>query len=191
MLARKYAFVFIVITTLSSVRLWAVDMAVPVQIQLPLFLKLMAYDRNLDRVGEEIVVGLVYQEAARESRSVKDNFLSVVDESPGWQLDDIPIRMVTIDIENTDLAQAITEYKIDALYIAPVSRKQLSTVLTVCSTCKIITLTGVPDYINAGLAVGIGLRSDDRPEIIINLTSAKAAGADFSSQLLQLAKIVN
>ena len=55
---------------------------------------------------------------------------------------------------------------------------------------KIITLTGVPEYVNMGLAVGIDIR-ENRPQIVINMSAAKAEGADFSSQLLKLSKIVD
>jgi hypothetical protein len=47
----------------------------------------------------------------------------------------------------------------------------------------------VPDYVGAGCAVGIGTEGE-KPLIIINLPAAKAEGADFSSQLLQLAKVI-
>ena len=51
------------------------------------------------------------------------------------------------------------------------------------------TITGVPEYVDQGLAVGIGIRRD-RPLIIVNLEQARAEGAAFSSQLLALARIV-
>ena len=54
---------------------------------------------------------------------------------------------------------------------------------------KILTLTGVPDYVDSGLTVGIGTKGR-KPRIIINLLAAKAEGADFSSGLLNLAKVV-
>jgi hypothetical protein len=52
-----------------------------------------------------------------------------------------------------------------------------------------LTLTGVAEYVRAGIAVGIGVR-DDRPEILVNLAAARAAGADFSAQLLLLARVI-
>ena len=54
---------------------------------------------------------------------------------------------------------------------------------------KVITLTSVPDYVESGLAVGIGVKGG-KPRIIINLPAAKAEGANFSSQLLRLAKVI-
>ena len=47
----------------------------------------------------------------------------------------------------------------------------------------------MPEYVEEGIAVGIGLRNM-RPLILINLEAARAEGAAFSSQLLSLARIV-
>ena len=50
-------------------------------------------------------------------------------------------------------------------------------------------MTGVPEYVDQGVAVGVGIRKD-RPLIIVNLEQARAEGSVFSSQLLALARIV-
>ena len=47
----------------------------------------------------------------------------------------------------------------------------------------------MPEYVEAGVSVGIGIRRD-RPLIIVNLAQARAEGTAFSSQLLALARIV-
>jgi iron complex outermembrane receptor protein len=54
---------------------------------------------------------------------------------------------------------------------------------------KIMTLTGVPDYVELGLSVAIGIKGR-KPQITINLPAAKAEGINFSSQLLKLAKVI-
>ena len=48
---------------------------------------------------------------------------------------------------------------------------------------------GVPVFVEDGLAVGIAMKGN-RPLVVINLTASKAEGADFSSQLLHIAKII-
>lgn len=53
-----------------------------------------------------------------------------------------------------------------------------------------MTFTGVPKYVEQGIAVGIGIQ-DRKPKIHINLSASKAEGAEFSSQLLKLAEIVD
>ena len=169
----------------------AQEMLVPVDVQLPLFLKLLAFDRNLKtRVGNEIVIGIVYQRIFRTSLNVKDEWLGEIDKSSIKKIQEIPIHYVTVDIsDKIDLAKAISRDHIDILYIAPLRAVKIETITSVSRAKQVITLTGVPDYVESGLAVGIGIKGE-KPQFIINLPVAKAEGADLSSQVLKLAKVI-
>ena len=54
---------------------------------------------------------------------------------------------------------------------------------------RIVTLTGIPAFVDRGVSVGIDLQGG-KPRILINLQAARAEGADFDSGLLKLARIV-
>jgi hypothetical protein len=180
--------IFIII--LGFTILWAEEMPVPVDLQYSLLMKILTFDRNLKaRVGEEIVVGIVYQKNFRESINTRDEFTKAMDESPIKKIEDIPIRQVPVNLDNIDLDSAVSQMKIDILYITPLRAVKIEDIAKVSQTKQLTTLTGVPDYVESGLAVGIGTKGD-KPLIIINLSAAKKEGADFSSQLLRLAKIV-
>jgi hypothetical protein len=177
--------------------LWAVvaqtqEMAVPVDVQITLFLKILTFDRNLKkRVGDEIVIGIVYQEKFRKSLNVKDKFVDAMEESRIKKLEDTPIRLMPIDIsDKTELARVVSEHPIDMLYIAPLRAVEIKTITAVSREKQITTLTGVPDYVESGLAVGIGIKGK-KPQLLINLSAAKAEGANFRAQFLKLAKVIN
>jgi hypothetical protein len=55
---------------------------------------------------------------------------------------------------------------------------------------SILTITGVPSYVEGGISIGLGLKSNSKPEILVNMGSIKSEKHDISSQLLKLAKIV-
>ena len=55
---------------------------------------------------------------------------------------------------------------------------------------QILTVTGVPAYVDKGVAVGISLNRENKPLILINLASSKSAGSAFDANLLKLATIV-
>ncbi len=168
----------------------AQEMAVPVKVQFPLFLKILVFDRNLkERVGDEIVIGIVYQRKFKRSLKTKDEFVDVMEKSSIKKLEDIPIRQVSIDVDEVDLDSAVSKNKVDILYIAPVRALEMEKITNLSRDKKILTLTGVPDYVDSGLTVGIGTKGR-KPRIIINLPAAKAEGVDFSSGLLNLAKVV-
>jgi hypothetical protein len=51
------------------------------------------------------------------------------------------------------------------------------------------TFTGVPLYVEQGVALSIGIVRE-RPQIIVNLAATRAEGSDFTSQLLRLCKVI-
>ena len=77
----------------------------------------------------------------------------------------------------------------DVLYITPMRAVDLGSITKQTRAAARVTLTGVPEYVDAGIAVGVDLQGE-RPRILINLAAARAEGADFDSRLLKLAKIV-
>lgn len=169
----------------------AQEMPVPLDVQFSLFLKILTFDRSLRaRVGNEIVIGILYQRNFRASHNVRDELADLIDKSSVHQVQDILMRHVSIDLsDETDFATAVLRHSVDILYIAPLRAVGIETIYTVSRARQILTLTGVPEYVDSGLAVSIGLRGG-KPLIVINLSASKAEGADFHSQLLKLAKVI-
>ena len=164
-------------------------MAVPIKLQSALFSKILSFDRSLKtRADGEIIVGIVYQRRFRRSLNTKNKFIDVM--SSAKRHGDFKFGCVPIDIgDHTDLADAISKRDIDILYITPLRVVEIETITAVSRAKQILTLTGVPEYVKSGLAVGIGIKGE-RPQIMINLPGAKAEGANSHSQLLKLAEIV-
>jgi hypothetical protein len=168
----------------------AQEMVVPVKLQIVLLLKTLNYDRNLkQRVNDGLVIAVCYEQGYERSVKVKDELLSVVKASSLDEFGEVPLRFVPIDVQRTPFADSLSVKKVDVLYVAPLHKVSIDTITTVSRTNKITTLTGIPDYVDLGLSVGIGLQ-EEKPKIIVNLPAAEAEGADFSSQLLKLAKII-
>ena len=167
------------------------DVPVPVKVQYPLFLKIMSLDRELPtRVGDELVIGVVYQPQIRESWRIKDDFMEVVRKSKIRTIKDIPVRCVPIPLESTgSLESMIAEQSVDVLYVGPLRAIDIDGIAQVTRARHIATLTGVPEYVEEGLAVGIEL-VQDQPGILINLKAARAEGTQFNTQLLRLARVI-
>lgn len=165
-------------------------MAVPMNIQYPLFLKILTFDRELaERAGAEVVIGVVYQERVRESWLAKDEFLRAVESSPVERVKELSVRAVAISLDNpADLEDALVRHEIDVMYVSPLRAFDIGQITQLARARSVLTLTGVPDYVDRGIAIGIGL-SGDLPEILINLRAAKAEGADLHASLLRLATL--
>lgn len=167
------------------------EMAVPLEQQIPLLLKAMSFDRNLrSRSGERIVLGILYQETVRGSLGVKDKVLEMLENEVAQTIDGMPIQCVAIDLGSTDdLPSTIRSKHINLLYVAPVRAHDMAAFAATARSLQIPTLTGVPEYVEDGLAVGIGA-SGEKPCIVINLNAARSEGADFDSHLLDLARVI-
>lgn len=165
-------------------------MEIPVEIQVPMFLKILTFDRNLEkRSGEKFTIGIVYQSGYKESFNTKDKFIESLDKTSIKKVKDIPINLISIDVDKNNIENFVFKNEVDALYIAPLRAYDVKDIIKVSQKNKIVTMTGVIEQINLGISIGLGTKGN-KPLIIINLRSARLEGVDFSSQLLKLAKII-
>jgi autotransporter adhesin len=87
------------------------------------------------------------------------------------------------------LESAAKANHMNVLYIAPGNAQNLDALLKVSQANQIITTTGVPTYVDQGVAVGIGIRQD-KPQILINLGGSKREGSEFDASLLRIASVI-
>jgi hypothetical protein len=161
----------------------AISMPVPADVQAGLFRSIWKLDRNFD-CTKGVRLGIVYQENYFDSLAAKDDFLAVIDRLGPHT---IPVLIpVQTDQSLTDVLQRAD---LDMLYVTPLRAVDVAVIGQISRARRFRTFTGVPEYVEHGIAVGIGIRRD-RPMIIVNLEQARAEGAAFSSQLLALARIV-
>lgn len=164
----------------------AQDMPMPVDVQFSLFFRIITYVRGFEtRTADGLVIGVIYQSRNRASQVAKDE---VMRQRPPAGAS-YHVRFVPIDLDgDTDLEAALRAAELDVLYIAPLRAVRTSMITTLTRARSILTITGVPEYVDLGIAVGIGT-SNDRPEILVNLAAARAEGATFNAQLLRLATV--
>ncbi len=161
------------------------------EVQVPLFAKITTFDRNpASRGARELVIGILYQRKLRESLDVKEDFVKALEAIPERQIGGVSFRCVPIDWEGSkDISALLAEERIHILYVAPLRAVSIESLAAAVRTRGIRTWTGIPEYVNRGLALGIGVRGE-RPLILVNLTASRAEGADISSQLLSIARVI-
>jgi hypothetical protein len=175
----------------SNCNVFAEKMDVPADLQVAFFIKVLPYDRNLrDQSGSEIKIGIVFIQGDGDSEKAKDEIIKALDALAEKVVADLPISYITIPFSSKDqLNGAVREQKINTLYITPGASKILKDIIRVSRINKAITLTGVEDYVEKGISVGIGLKGD-KPQIVINLPSSKREGRDFDAGLLKISKVI-
>jgi hypothetical protein len=154
---------------------------VPVNVQLAIFQNVWKLDRNF---RQPVKMAILYQENYRSSIDVKNEVVSEIGTS------EARIECAALEVGTPELlTQALNTTDANVIYVAPLRAVDVAAIARISRQRHIRTITGVPEYVESGIGVGIGLRKN-RPLIIINLAGARAEGADFTAQLLGLSRIV-
>jgi hypothetical protein len=166
-------------------------MPVPAPTQASLFAKILTFDRNLkERAGKELKIGVLYQKKVRSSLEAHEEFLRAMCGDPGQRIEGLPVRCVAVEWTGApDLGAAVAREGIRVLYVAPLRAVAIEEIVAVSRARKVTTLTGVPEFVEKGIALGLALRAE-RPLVLVHLAAARAEGADLNSQLLKLARVL-
>lgn len=193
----KTGFLAVLLTAagvLLYIPLQAEELTLIPKIQYELFKKVMGYERQWKkRVGDELAIGLVYEDSYRLSVWTMEDFTKAVNEDPEPGVEGVPVRLVPVNLDEVrDLGGFIGKEKIDFLYFVPLKpsteNSRLRNILEFCWQARVPTFTGVVAYVDRGVAVGFGVMQEKR-QISVNLSAARAQGLDFSAQFLRLARI--
>ena len=167
-------------------------MSFPPDVQVTLLLKILTYDRSFAvKAKSQVMIGVVYVAGDAESVKAKDDILKTLQLFADRPIKGVPIKAVALEYTNPkSLAETVRSQGINVFYIAPGNANTLNELLRVSHTRGITTATGVPEYVQRGVAIGIGKKADQKPDILINLPSSRQEGSEFDASLLRIANIV-
>jgi len=160
--------------------------------QYELFQKILAFDRSWKkRNPAELNLAILYEKNYELSCLIKDEFVAAVQDKT--EIEGLPVRLTEMAVEEVNLfAELFSQEKIFFLYVAPLSpsaqKNQLKKILALCNEFKIGTFTGETQYVDLGVAIGLGV-ADEKAQVIINLQAARKQGLELSSQLLRMSSI--
>jgi hypothetical protein len=193
-LSRRAAIPLAILLALSAVPLRGQteeEMPVPVEAQVPLLLRLLRFDRNLPQraVNGVLSIGVVYQPRLRASVDATEGFIHAVAEADTEVGRWLSLRCVGIPWEeDADLDSSLAVTGVRVLYIAPLRAANLRRLVSLTQARQVLTLTGVPDLVRDGVAVGVDRRGG-RPLLVIRWPEARAEGASFSAKLALLKSV--
>jgi hypothetical protein len=167
-------------------------MAHPLDVQVPIILKILTYDRQFERNSPDMLtIGIVHDPTDPVSAQAMTGLSDILYAAREKTIKQIPVRYFQIEYTGeADLRRFSGEKRIGVYYITPgLSAQVLAKVLLVSQELAITTITGVPDYVRQGVAVGIGERRN-RPQILINLPASRAEGSEFDASLLRIATVL-
>lgn len=178
--------------TFVSTDMKSQQLTTPVNIHLPIMLKSLEYDRNLaNKKSDTIRIGIIYQEQFRVSLNTKKQIDRYIAEMKVTKLAHFSIVFVPINLSNLSVINDfLSKQNLDFAYITPLRAINLENLAQIFKNNKILALTGVVEYVNHKIPFSVDVIGDN-PKIVINLSCSRLSGADFKTNLLKLAKVIN
>jgi hypothetical protein len=164
----------------------AQEMNVPVDIQAAILPKILSFERSTSLEKSGLVVGILYQSRVRSSLVCANDMAELLPRSSAQK----GIQCVMIEMTSeSEVSRRLAEEGVNLVYVTPMRSLDIGGLGRLLQSRRVLSFTGVPSYVDAGVALGVDTR-ENRPVILVNLTATKAVGAEFSSQMLRLARVV-
>jgi hypothetical protein len=162
---------------------------VPFDVQVPLVLKALTYDRNLkSRAGDQVRIAVVVPSRGRGAAADLSASLAAL---PERTVNGMPVVFKEVPFtDQASLDQALAQGRWAAAYVMPgFGQEELAQIRRVCESRRVLAVAALADEVEQGLAFGIGAQGG-KPQLVVNLPTARACGTDFDLALLRLAKVI-
>ncbi len=163
---------------------------IPLKIQAPILLKILAYDRNLshrtDQEHNQIVFALICHQK-ETAEKIRSEFAAY----EGKTLQMIPLKIEVFTCKDAaEFEQNIKKKRFAAVYLCEDFDGELIEELSKhAKKYEVPLFSGNEDFVHHGAAVGLKL-VDKRLKILIHISNAKNQGLDLPAKLIKLAEII-
>lgn len=164
----------------------------PAKNQALLLLRILAYDHKLaGRIeSKTVTIFVVHKAGAADSDAAATELVNAVREiAKKTKLAGNAIHVIKLAYSDKTFDADVSRQKAAALYVSPALGESLAVITGVASKHKLLSFTGNPEYVGAGVSIGFA-NEGGKPVISVNLPASKNEGADLDVALLRVAKIV-
>lgn len=154
--------------------------AVPPALLVKIVMSAVAYDRSIDeRFGDEVNVGVVGDsDAADKVYAVLEGYA------------DKKLKGKPISLKKASRGDVEGDAPLDLVFFVDALGGEAGKWASICQDRGITGVSAVEADVAAGLSLGVEMTDKGKPQLLVNLSAAKAAGANFSAQVLKLARLV-
>jgi hypothetical protein len=166
--------------------------AVPLDIQVKLFLASLAYEQRLTSTDHKpITIGCIYLSTSAQSKQHAEDFMEACENYKDKTIAGRRINALLFPYAGTDdLTSTCARQGIGILYIPLIPTDLCREITRVTRTQKLLSFTSTVDLVaDCGLSMAVGVENN-KPRIYLNLSASRAEGADFSSKLLRVVTIM-
>jgi hypothetical protein len=159
--------------------------------QVPLILKLLAYENNLMNLHRQTIrIGVLYLPHDPDSRRTFEQFRREMKRDEHRTIHNRRLVVVPLPVGDANsVGPALRGASIDVVYVTMGFDAGLGSVIATTREENVLSVTGVPAYVEMGLSVAVVLRGD-QPGITLNLEASREEGRDWNAYLLDLCRII-
>jgi hypothetical protein len=92
------------------------------------------------------------------------------------------------NLKSVEAGDALPTSKPSALFVGNAAKADAAIKYT--RDNKILSVTSLPELVAKGVTLGFGVGEDNKPKILLNLTSSAAEGLDWNPAILKVAKAI-
>jgi len=164
---------------------------IPESAQLPIYFKLLTYDRTLwENPDESLRIGLLHRHDSEESHRNLSAMVTALTASTGKTVNGLDFQFTTVGWgSGDDVADKIGESDVDVLYVTAGHEDHLEAVAMAARSAGVLTMSGREGYAHRWLSVGLDLEGE-RPRIEVNLEALAAEGHQLDARVLRICKVV-
>ncbi len=162
------------------------------ELHIKVLMSALTYERSLQHSDADALhIGVLFDPGNGDSLITSTGVLSALErQTREMTFRGRPVIVSGIPLVDSPRMRKAIEAGIHVLYLTDgISETKLARVLVLTRELKIISVTGVEAYVRRGVTLGAVVK-EGRPHVLIHYGAAQAEGAEFSSQLLQLAEII-
>jgi len=162
------------------------------EVHIKLLTKVMAMDKNfnLESGRDNVKIGIIFSGKNRNSVKVKNEVLTLIKKSQ-LKVKDIEIDFIELNLGSyKSIEDMIKLNELEGIFITPLRGYDINEITRICKKYKVISFTNDIEFTEHGVSITFDI-ADKKTKILINIDSAEAEGAKFSSNLLKIVEIVD
>lgn len=165
------------------------EVAVPVQLQIELLLKVAGYDKNLPARAPSVVRVLVLTKGgnAQSSRVGQAAARALEGKTAGSRPVEVSTQAFTT---GAALAAKVKEAKLAIVYVTPgFDGAELESISKSLAGISVLTAGALTRFIEGGVVLGFELVSG-KPKLLVHLKRAHDQSVELSSQVLKIVRVI-
>ena len=166
-----FIFVFVLMILPMHDMLYSQSGATPPNIVAALIVKLIPLEKNIGGNEEDLTIYVL------GAPKVADELKKLIGRKIG-----------NASLKNIVEGDNLPEKKPNVLYVGNASH--VNNAMEYTRSNKILSITGIPELVEKGVTLGIGVGEDGKPKIILNLSSTLQEGLEWNPAILKFAKTV-